>query len=81
LALSGHYLPLARSPGHQLYFLFGNMEFLAAYRRARHPADLDLRLRDRQRARHLLPDLPVPAVRRVTIENLLDSREGRAIRA
>ena len=83
LRLSGHYLPLSTLAwGISIYFLFGNMEFLGGFTGLRgippievfgHPFD------SARKVFFLIYLFLLAGI--VTIQNLLDSREGRAIRA
>lgn len=83
LKLSGHYLPLGTMAwGISLYFLFGNMEFLGGHSGLSGLPALELfgLVLDDNRAYYYLVWLFVLAAL-FTTRNLLDSREGRAIRA
>ncbi|MBK9244813.1 MAG: branched-chain amino acid ABC transporter ATP-binding protein/permease [Burkholderiales bacterium] len=83
LRLSGHYLPLSTLAwGISIYFLFGNMEFLGGFTGLRGipPIELFGHPFDSARKVFFLIYLFLLAGI-VTIRNLLDSREGRAIRA
>ncbi|MCZ7559598.1 MAG: branched-chain amino acid ABC transporter ATP-binding protein/permease [Burkholderiaceae bacterium] len=83
LGLSGHYLPLGTIAwGISLYFLFGNLDFLGGHTGitgipALHLAGLEIR---EARSFYYLIWLVLLAAMWFT-RNLLDSREGRAIRA
>ncbi len=83
LKLSGHYLPLGTIAwGISLYFLFGNLGFLGGHTGitgipALHLAGLEIR---ESRSFYYLIWLVLLAAMWFT-RNLLDSREGRAIRA
>jgi len=83
LRLSGHYLPLGTIAwGISLYFLFGNLGFLGGHTGitgipALHLAGIEIR---DSRDFHFLIWLVLLAAMWFT-RNLLDSREGRAIRA
>jgi len=83
LRLSGHYLPLGTIAwGISLYFLFGNMEFLGGFTGVRGIPPISIFGYEIDSARgifYLIYLFLLSGV--VTIENLLDSREGRAIRA
>jgi branched-chain amino acid transport system permease protein len=83
LRLSGHYLPLGTIAwGISLYFLFGNMEFLGGFTGVRGIPPISIFGHEVESARgifYLIYLFLLSGV--VTIENLLDSREGRAIRA
>ena len=83
LRLSGHYLPLGTIAwGISLYFLFGNMEFLGGFTGVRGIPPISIFGYEVDSARgifYLIYLFLLSGV--VTIENLLDSREGRAIRA
>ncbi len=83
LRLSGHYLPLGTIAwGISLYFLFGNVEFLGGHTGITGIPALEIlgwRL-ERGREFYYLIWIVVLAAMVVT-RNLLDSREGRAIRA
>ena len=83
LRLSGHYLPLSTIAwGISIYFLFGNMEFLGGFTGLRGipPVEIFGYPIDSTRSIFYLIYLFLLAGV-VTIQNLLDSREGRAIRA
>lgn len=81
--LSGHYLPLGTIAwGLSLYFLFGNLEFLGGHTGLAGLPALSLAGFDLRSVREL--GLLIWAVLLLTLwalHNLLDSREGRAIRA
>ena len=83
LRLSGHYLPLSTIAwGISIYFLFGNMEFLGGFTGVRGIPPISIFGYEVDSARgifYLIYLFLLSGV--VTIENLLDSREGRAIRA
>ena len=84
LRLSGHYLPLGTIAwGISLYFLFGTSETLGGHTgRGGLPADLDRSAGRSSRGReifYLIWAFVLAAL--LTTRNLLDSREGRAIRA
>jgi branched-chain amino acid transport system permease protein len=83
LRLSGHYLPLGTIAwGISLYFLFGNMEFLGGFTGLRGIPPIEIFGHPMESARqifYLIYFFLLAGI--VTIQNLLDSREGRAIRA
>jgi branched-chain amino acid transport system permease protein len=83
LRLSGHYLPLGTIAwGISLYFLFGNLEFLGGHTGMSGIPALSLfgvELRDSRSYYYLIWVVVLGAV--WLTRNLLDSREGRAIRA
>ncbi|GAB4477334.1 MAG: branched-chain amino acid ABC transporter ATP-binding protein/permease [Burkholderiaceae bacterium] len=83
LRLSGHYLPLGTIAwGISLYFLFGNMEFLGGFTGLRGIPPVTVFGQPIESAReifYLIYLFLLAGI--VTIQNLLDSREGRAIRA
>jgi branched-chain amino acid transport system permease protein len=83
LRLSGHYLPLSTIAwGISIYFLFGNMEFLGGFTGLRGIPPIEVfgvELDSSRRIFFLIYLLLLAGI--VTIQNLLDSREGRAIRA
>ena len=83
LRLSGHYLPLGTIAwGISIYFLFGNMEFLGGFTGLRGIPPIEIFGHAIDSAReifYLIYLFLLSGV--VTIQNLLDSREGRAIRA
>jgi branched-chain amino acid transport system permease protein len=83
LRLSGHYLPLSTIAwGISIYFLFGNMEFLGGFTGLRGVPPIEVFGHAIDGARqifYLIYLFLLSGV--VTIQNLLDSREGRAIRA
>ncbi len=83
LKLSGHYLPLGTMAwGISLYFLFGNMEFLGGHSGLSNLPPIALFGVDLVDSRHyyyLVWAFVLAAL--FTTKNLLDSREGRAIRA
>ncbi|MCX8114980.1 MAG: branched-chain amino acid ABC transporter ATP-binding protein/permease [Burkholderiaceae bacterium] len=83
LRLSGHYLPLGTIAwGISLYFLFGNMEFLGGFTGLRGIPPVRVFGHPVESAReifYLIYLFLLAGI--VTIQNLLDSREGRAIRA
>jgi branched-chain amino acid transport system permease protein len=82
LKLSGHFLPLGTIAwGISLYFLFGNMEFLGGHTAcpASRRSPVRLELDAGGQIYYLIWAFVLAAV--FTTRNLLDSREGRAIRA
>ncbi len=83
LKLSGHYLPLGTMAwGISLYFLFGNMEFLGGHSGMSGIPAVSLFgwvLDDARHYFYLVWAFVLVAL--YTTHNLLDSREGRAIRA
>ena len=83
LRLSGHYLPLGTIAwGISLYFLFGNLEFLGGHTGMSGIPALTLfgaELRDGRKFYYVIWAVVLGAV--WLTQNLLDSREGRAIRA
>jgi len=83
LRLSGHYLPLGTIAwGISLYFLFGTMEFLGGFTGLRGIPPIAIFGHEIESARqifYLIYLFLLSGV--VTVQNLLDSREGRAIRA
>jgi branched-chain amino acid transport system permease protein len=83
LRLSGHYLPLGTIAwGISLYFLFGNLDFLGGHTGITGVPVLELfgwKLHDGRDFFYLIWVVLLGAV--VATQNLLDSREGRAIRA
>ncbi|MDP2824702.1 MAG: branched-chain amino acid ABC transporter ATP-binding protein/permease [Sulfuritalea sp.] len=83
LRLSGHYLPLGTIAwGISLYFLFGNLEFLGGHTGMSGIPALSLfgvELRDGRNYYYVIWTVLLGAV--WLTQNLLDSREGRAIRA
>ncbi len=83
LRLSGHYLPLGTIAwGISLYFLFGNMEFLGGYNGISSLPAINvfgLALDSGRKFDYLIWTLALLAL--LTMDNLLDSRSGRAIRA
>jgi len=83
LRLSGHYLPLGTIAwGISLYFLFGNLEFLGGHTGLTGIPVLGffgLELNSGREFHYLIWVLLLGAV--LATQNLLDSREGRAIRA
>ncbi|MBI3140905.1 MAG: branched-chain amino acid ABC transporter ATP-binding protein/permease [Rhodocyclales bacterium] len=83
LRLSGHYLPLGTIAwGISLYFLFGNLEFLGGHTGLTGIPVLELfgwKLDSGREFYYLIWAVLLGAV--VATRNLLDSREGRAIRA
>ncbi|WP_141104229.1 ATP-binding cassette domain-containing protein, partial [Noviherbaspirillum denitrificans] len=83
LKLSGHYLPLGTMAwGISLFFLFGNMEFLGGHSGLSNLPAIDVfgfALADNRHYYYLVWAFVLLAL--FTTRNLLDSREGRAIRA
>ncbi len=83
LRLSGHYLPLGTIAwGISLYFLFGNLEFLGGHTGLTGIPALELmgwKLDTGRQFYYLIWVVLLLAV--LATQNLLDSREGRAIRA
>jgi branched-chain amino acid transport system permease protein len=83
LRLSGHYLPLGTIAwGLALYFLFGNVEFLGGHSgiSGLPPIDLfGLDLKSGRAMLYLIWTAVVGAI--VATHNMLDSREGRAMRS
>ncbi len=83
LRLSGHYLPLGTIAwGLSLYFLFGNLEFLGGHTGISSLPALSLGNLTLRSVRELgLLTWAVLLLALWALHNLLDSREGRAIRA
>ena len=83
LKLSGHYLPLGTMAwGISLFFLFGNMEFLGGHAGLSNLPAIEIfgfALDDNRHYYYLVWAFVLAAL--FTTKNLLDSREGRAIRA
>jgi len=83
LRLSGHYLPLGTIAwGISLYFLFGNLQFLGGHTGITNVPALEafgVQLRDARGFYYLIWTVLLAAI--WITSNLLDSREGRAIRA
>ena len=83
LKLSGHYLPLGTMAwGISLFFLFGNMEFLGGHSGLSSLPPIQIfgfDLLDNRHYYYLVWAFVLAAL--FTTKNLLDSREGRAIRA
>ena len=83
LKLSGHYLPLGTMAwGISLFFLFGNMEFLGGHSGLSNLPPIRIfgvELLDNRYYYYLVWAFVLAAL--FTTKNLLDSREGRAIRA
>ena len=83
LRLSGHYLPLSTIAwGLSLYFLFGNLDFLGGHTGISHVPALEIfgqRLDTGRRFYYLIWSVTLLAL--LGVQNLLDSRPGRAIRA
>ena len=83
LRLSGHYLPLGTLAwGMSLYFLFGNVSFLGGHTGMTGIPPLSLFGFELRAGRHLYYLIWLILLAAVWMtQNLLDSREGRAIRA
>lgn len=83
LRLSGHYLPLGTLAwGISLYFLFGNMEFLGGHVGISNLPAISVFGHDLVDSRQYCYLVwAVVLVAALTTRNLLDSREGRAVRA
>lgn len=83
LRLSGHYLPLGTIAwGISIYFLFGNMQFLGGFTGMRGIPPIELLGEPLDTAREIFYVIYAFLLAGiVTTQNLLDSREGRAIRA
>ena len=83
LRLSGHYLPLGTIAwGISLYFLFGNVEFLGGHTGISGIPALSFFAFEMRNAHHFYYLIWVVLLAAVWLtHNLLDSREGRAIRA
>ncbi|MBU1236365.1 MAG: branched-chain amino acid ABC transporter ATP-binding protein/permease [Gammaproteobacteria bacterium] len=83
LRLSGHYLPLGTIAwGMSLYFLFGNLSFLGGHTGLTGIPSLNLFGMDLKDGRHFYYLIWVLVLGALWLsQNLLDSREGRAIRA
>ena len=83
LRMGGHYLPLGTIAwGISLYFLFGNVEFLGGHTGITSIPTVSLfgwELKSGNQFYYLIWFVVVLAI--IAIRNLLDSREGRAIRA
>ncbi|WP_374624415.1 ATP-binding cassette domain-containing protein [Pandoraea sp.] len=83
MRLSGHFLPLGTIAwGLSLYYLFGNLEFLGKYDGLNDIPTIGLfgmELESGRQMFYLIWIVVVLAV--VSVKNLLDSRQGRAIRA
>jgi ABC-type branched-subunit amino acid transport system ATPase component/ABC-type branched-subunit amino acid transport system permease subunit len=83
MRLSGHFLPLGTIAwGLSLFFLFGNLDVLGKYDGINGIPALDvfgLQLDSGRRIYYLIWIVVVGAV--ISVQNLLDSRPGRAIRA
>ncbi|WP_306606391.1 branched-chain amino acid ABC transporter ATP-binding protein/permease [Azonexus sp.] len=83
LKLSGHYLPLGTMAwGISLFFLFGNMEFLGGHAGLSSVPAISIfgfELDDNRHYYYLVWAFVLSAL--FTTKNLLDSREGRAIRS
>ncbi len=83
LRLSGHYLPLGTIAwGISLYFLFGNLDFLGGYSGLSGIPALDLFGQEVKSGRQFFYLIwAVLLLVILALRNLLDSRQGRAIRA
>ncbi|MEZ5889144.1 MAG: branched-chain amino acid ABC transporter ATP-binding protein/permease [Xanthobacteraceae bacterium] len=83
LRLSGHYLPLGTIAwGIAIYFLFGNLEILGKYSGIAEIPRLSLFGWSLGDGRHMYyPIWVVTLVALIAVDNLLDSRTGRAIRS
>ncbi|GAB3625695.1 metal-dependent hydrolase [Pandoraea terrae] len=83
MRLSGHFLPLGTIAwGLSLYFLFGNLEFLGKYDGLNDIPVLNVFGLDLNTGREMFYLIWVVVVLAVvSVQNLLDSRPGRAIRA
>jgi len=83
LRLSGHYLPLGTIAwGLSLYFLFGTLDFLGGHTGLSGLPPISLFGLDLSKGRHLFWLIwAVLLLAMLLVSNLLDSREGRAIRA
>jgi branched-chain amino acid transport system permease protein len=83
LRLSGHYLPLGTIAwGISLYYLFGNLSFLGGYSGISGIPPLDLfgwQIKSGEAFYYLIWTVLLLAI--LALRNLLDSRQGRAIRA
>ncbi|MBI4754520.1 MAG: branched-chain amino acid ABC transporter ATP-binding protein/permease [Betaproteobacteria bacterium] len=83
LRLSGHFLPLGTIAwGISLYFLFGNLEGLGGHSGLGGVPGIDLfgwEIRNGRSFYYLIWAVVVAAI--VAMQNMLDSREGRAIRS
>jgi branched-chain amino acid transport system permease protein len=83
LRLSGHYLPLGTIAwGISLYYLFGNLGFLGGYSGISGIPPLDLfgwQIKSGESFYYLIWTVLLLAI--LALRNLLDSRQGRAIRA
>jgi branched-chain amino acid transport system permease protein len=83
MRMSGHYLPLATiSWGISVYYLFGNMAFLGKYDGLNGIPSITLfgiDLLDRRAMYYLIWGIVLLAI--IALNNLLNSRPGRAIRA
>lgn len=83
LRMGGHYLPLGTIAwGISLYFLFGNVEFLGGHTGITSIPPVELfgwELKSGDQFYYLIWLVVLLAI--VSVRNLLDSREGRAIRA
>ena len=83
LRLSGHYLPLGTIAwGIAIYFLFGNLEMLGKYSGIAEIPRLSLFGWSLGDGRHMYyPIWAITLVALIAVDNLLDSRTGRAIRS
>jgi len=83
LRLSGHYLPLGTIAwGIAIYFLFGNLEMLGKYSGIAEIPRLSLFGWSLGDGRHMYyPIWAITLVALIAVNNLLDSRTGRAIRS
>jgi branched-chain amino acid transport system permease protein len=83
LRLSGHYLPLSTIAwGISIYFLFGNMQFLGGFTGLRGIPPIAIFGHEIDGARQIFWLIYLFLLAGIfAIQNLLDSREGRAIRA
>jgi ABC-type branched-subunit amino acid transport system ATPase component/ABC-type branched-subunit amino acid transport system permease subunit len=83
MRLSGHFLPLGTIAwGLALFFLFGNLEFLGKYDGINGIPVLDVVGIDLESGRHIYYLIWVVVLLAViSVQNLLNSRPGRAIRA
>jgi branched-chain amino acid transport system permease protein len=83
MRMSGHYLPLATIAwGISVYFLFGNMDFLGKYDGLNGIPTIQffgIDLMDSRAMYYLIWGIVVLAI--IAVNNLLNSRPGRAIRA
>ncbi|WP_132980596.1 branched-chain amino acid ABC transporter ATP-binding protein/permease [Pigmentiphaga sp. D-2] len=83
LRLSGHYLPLGTIAwGLSLYFLFGTLDFLGGHTGLSGLPPISIFGLDLSKGRHLFWLIwAILLLAMLLVSNLLDSREGRAIRA